>query len=278
VLAHVQIAARCTGQPLPVTLLLVPQWHGDPATPEVYLRWLRRMAEQGCQLALHGHTHRDEQPVKGPWQFLLRRCFTDGEGEFAALSHDEAQARLEAGRAWARTHALPLAGFVAPAWLLSEPAWHALRESGFDHTATLTHVVRLPDGARQRAPSLMFSSRSPWRRAASAMWLQVMAARHRAAPLLRLDLHPDDADHPRVLRAWTRWLRSVLPTRRAVLLRDALASTPAVSRMRQSERSVSSNAVTPAAAPTLAATRQRAASPSAAPARSGAARRACARR
>jgi uncharacterized protein len=214
VLAHLQIVACRVGRPLPVTLLLVPQWHGDGAAPEAYLRWLRRMAEQGCQLALHGHSHLDEQPVKGLRQFFLRRCFTDGEGEFAALSHDQARARLDAGRAWARTHGLPLAGFVAPAWLLSTPAC-------FDHTATLTHVVRLPDGTRRRAPSLMFSSRSAWRRAASTLWQRVMAARHRAAPLLRLDLHPDDADHPRVLRVWTRWLRSVLPLRRAVLLRDA---------------------------------------------------------
>lgn len=221
VLAHLQIAARRVGRPLPVTLLLVPQWHGDGAVPEAYLHWLQRMAEQGCQLALHGHTHLDEQPVKGLWQFCMRRCFTDGEGEFAALSHEQARARLDAGRAWARAHGLPLDGFVAPGWLMSAPAWRALRESGFDHTATLTHVVHLPDGALRRAPSLMFSSRSAWRRAASALWHRVMAARHGTAPLLRLDLHPDDADHPRVLRAWTEWLHSVLPERRAVLLRDA---------------------------------------------------------
>jgi uncharacterized protein len=222
VLACLQRVAHRVGRPLPVTLLLVPHWHGDTtAPPALYLRWLRGLAEQGFQLALHGHHHLDDQPVKGVRQFLLRRVFTDGEGEFAALSYEQARARLEAGRAWARAHGLALTGFVAPAWLLSAPGWEALRDSGFDHTATYSHVVRLPDGAQQRAPSLMYSSRSLWRRVASALWHRVVAARHARAPLLRLDLHPDDADHPLVRRAWMRWLRATLPMRRAVLLRDA---------------------------------------------------------
>jgi predicted deacetylase len=219
VLDAVAAAAAASGQGLPpMTLLVVPQWHGDERAPEEYLRWLRGMARAGHQLALHGCTHRDDEPVKGLRQVLLRRCFTAGEGEFAALSRAQAQARLQQGRAWAAQHDLPLAGFVAPAWLLSDGAWDALRDSGLDHTAGPGWVMALPQGARVRAPSLMYSSRSAPRRALSLAWNRALAWRQRHAPVLRLDLHPDDADHALLRRQWSRWLRASLRTRRALRL------------------------------------------------------------
>jgi predicted deacetylase len=99
---------------LPVTLLVIPQRHGDPAAPRPYLRWLRRLAREGHELALHGLTHRDEGPPPRGWrEHLMRRWYIAGEGEFAGL---------DAGVEWTCTldhlTALPR-GPVRPAWALT---------------------------------------------------------------------------------------------------------------------------------------------------------------
>lgn len=213
-----------SGRALPLTLLVVPRWHGDARTPTDYVQWLAAQAARGHQLALHGHSHLDEQPVRGWRQRLWRRGFTDGEGEFAALPRDEAARRIDAGLHWARQHDLAFDGFVAPAWLLSAPAWQALDASGFDHTCTYGRIVRLPTHAALPAPALMFSSRSAPRRALSLLRNAGVARWSRQAPLLRLDLHPDDADNGRVRRAWTGWLQRALQERLPVRLTDAARS------------------------------------------------------
>jgi len=59
---------------------------------------------------------------------------TPGEGEFWALSEREATRRIEAGVAWFRAQGWPLAGFVAPAWLLG-PDDHAPSASGRTYRA-----------------------------------------------------------------------------------------------------------------------------------------------
>ena len=102
VLAHARQVAEDCGVALPLTLLVVPRMHDDCTMPARYLRWLHRMAAQGHELALHGLTHRDEgPPARSLREHLLRRHYTAGEGEFAALAHDEAAAHLAQGQAWA---------------------------------------------------------------------------------------------------------------------------------------------------------------------------------
>ena len=103
------------GVRLPVTLLVVPRHHGAPSDGR-FAAWLRLQARHGHELALHGHTHLDDgPPPRGLVARLLRRVYTAGEGEFAALDRPEAARRLALGQAWARAHQLPMAGFVAPA-------------------------------------------------------------------------------------------------------------------------------------------------------------------
>lgn len=221
VLAALAEVSHDTGVPLPLTLLVVPRWHGDPQTPEVYLEWLREQVQRGHQLVLHGLTHLDDQAVDGWQQVVLRRVYTAGEGEFAALPHSDAAQRLREGLAWAQAHGLPMDGFVAPAWLLSEPAWKALDHSSFDHTCTFGHIVRLPSRQALRTPSLMFSSRSGPRRTLSLVRNAMVDGLSRRASVVRLDLHPDDADHGRVLRSWTRWLVRALRDRVPVRLAEA---------------------------------------------------------
>lgn len=222
VLGEVRRCADRAGVALPLTLLVVPRLHDDATVPARYLRWLHGMAGAGHELALHGFTHRDDgPPPRGLRDYLRRRHYTAGEGEFAALSHEQAVARLSAGRAWARALGLPMEGFVAPAWLMSPPALDAVADAGFGHTCTLNQVIALPQRQALRAPSLVFSTRAAWRRQASLLWNTALARRARHARVLRLELHPGDGDHPDVMRCWSRLLADALRTRVPVRLGEA---------------------------------------------------------
>lgn len=217
------------GGPLPLTLLVVPRWHGQPEAPAGWLRWLQRQVKQGHELALHGWTHLDEGPPPARWrEALLRRHYTAGEGEFAALDFGTASARLAAGRAWAARHGLAMPGFVPPAWLASAESRRAIAAAGFGWTCTLGTLQALPDGPPRRAPALVFSTRAAWRRAASLAWNRALARRARQAPLLRLELHPDDARHPAVCRLWSRLLAEALASRTPVTLGTAAGTPPAI--------------------------------------------------
>lgn len=209
--------------PLPLTMLVVPRYHRTFFHP-AFERQMDKYLIQGSELALHGYTHMDEMPVRNPAAWLQRRFYTAGEGEFAALSTEEAYWRLAAGRGWFNKHGWPLHGFVAPAWLLSAGSWRALRENGFRYTSTLRHLYMLPDHAhaeqRLTAQSLVYSTRSAWRRAMSIRWNQLLDATQEDAPLLRLELHPQDADFPEVRRSWQRLLAKALVTRTPVTTTD----------------------------------------------------------
>lgn len=222
VLAALSRCAKAAGVALPLTLLVVPRMHGDPAWPAACLRTLRRMAAEGHELALHGLTHQDEgPPPRSVREWLLRRHYTASEGEFASLSRAEALRRMQAGQTWAERHGLPMRGFVAPAWLLGGHGLDAATLAGFTHTCTLDRVIALPEGQAMHAPSLVFSTRSAWRRASSLAWNRWLAGRAAAAPLLRLELHPADAKHDAVLKCWTQLLVQALLTRTPVRLQEA---------------------------------------------------------
>jgi uncharacterized protein len=222
VLAQLRRCAGDAGVRLPLSLLVVPRMHGDAELPPRYLRWLRGMAGAGHELLLHGLTHRDEgPPLRGLGDWLLRRHYTAGEGEFAALSHAEAIERLLEGREWAHDHGLAMDGFVAPAWLLNTQSLQAVADAGFRHTCTLTQLIALPQRHALAAPSLVFSTRAAWRRGVSLVWNRLQARRAREAPLLRLELHPGDGDHPAVVRCWTGLLAEALRTRTPLRLGEA---------------------------------------------------------
>lgn len=224
VLAALEACAAEAGRPLPLTLLVVPHWHGSPAWPPACLHKLQRLQQQGHELALHGYTHRDAGPrPRHPLDWWRRRVYTASEGEFAALDEAQAFRRLRAGQRWAAAAGLHMPGFVAPAWLASPGCRAAVAAAGFTHTCTLTHIVALPEGRRTLAPSLVFSTRTAWRRHASRGWVQALAWAAQRSPLLRLDLHPSDADDAAVRRCWQRWLTQALRERQPLRLGDAAA-------------------------------------------------------
>lgn len=231
-----EVAAR-TGAQLPVTLLVVPMLHGVRGASRHYLRWLHHQQSLGHELALHGLTHHDDgPPPRGPREWLLRKVYTAGEGEFAALRREQAEARLSYARAWAEVHGLWTPGFVPPAWLLNDAGWEAVTQAGFTHVAMFDRIVALPEGRALPARSVVFSTRSAWRRVLSLGWNSALAWQQQRSgvPLLRLELHPQDADHPAVVRCWQRVLARALREREALRLGEAAALARAPER--QSDR------------------------------------------
>ena len=213
---------------LPRTLLVVPRFHGEPPTSR-FVSHLHRAVERGDELALHGYIHRDEGQTRGWADALRRRWYTAGEGEFAGLGSQDAVRRLAVGREWFAFHGWPLHGFVAPAWLMSDEAATAVAHAGFDYTCSLTHLIAFTGRSQNvvsqgaiglRSQSVVYSTRSAWRRWVSRAWNRGVAWHEQDRPLLRIELHPGDADHRAVRRSWTRCLEQALMRRQALTLFD----------------------------------------------------------
>jgi predicted deacetylase len=197
---------------VPVTLLVVPDYHGDGLRQfnAAYQRALNARLQRGDELALHGWSHRDTAPLhNGPLDTLRRTQLTALEGEFAALPASVAASLLERGCAWFDKQGWPLHGFVAPAWLLGPGAWSAIARFPFEYTATLGHLHLLPERASVATRTIVYSLRSPLRKRVSLLRNAALSRLPGAQPL-RLALHPSDAGHDEVVRQIQAMLRSLM--------------------------------------------------------------------
>lgn len=214
------LAALAAVAPVPTTLLVVPHYHGLAPAPAAAARcdaMLTALLTQGHELALHGWTHLDHgDPPAGMAARWLRTVYTTGEGEFAAIDAAQAGRLLRLGRDWFAQRGWPLGGFVAPAWLLGAGAWQALRQSQFDYTTTYGRLHLLRQGRSVWSPSLVYAARNRAGRLLSPGAVTALARALRPAGLVRLGLHPADADHPQLLRHAQHLLASLLQTRQAL--------------------------------------------------------------
>ncbi|HYD78619.1 MAG TPA: polysaccharide deacetylase family protein [Paucimonas sp.] len=224
---------------IPVTLLVVPFYHRSPvpvACRAAYERALERRLARGDELALHGYTHLDEgPPPRNVAEHFRRWVYTRREGEFAALEAGEARRRIDAGLAWFAQREWPVAGFVAPAWLLGSESWSALREFPFLYTTTLRRFHLLPQRRMLWTPNLHYAARNAAGRLLSRCRNARLASAAKAAPLVRFGLHPADAQHPELLDDCRRRLERLLADRQAATKIDfALhASSGGLSRHQQ---------------------------------------------
>ena len=202
---------------LALTLLVVPYYHGEDQMPPEYSAWIAERLAGGDELALHGLTHRDEaRAPQGLHERVQRQIYTAGEGEFSSLTRAQAAQRIENGRRWFAERGWPVAGFVAPAWLVSPGTWEALHDSDFVYTTTLTRFHALRSRVSLRAPSVVYSTRSRWRRLASRGWNAALARCTRTMPLVRVGFHPADAAHPDVMDQALELVRRLAREREAM--------------------------------------------------------------
>lgn len=183
------------------TLLVVPRWHGTPPCAEdrAFAAWLRERAAEGHEICLHGFFHRAEAVTGSAVQRAMGRHYTAGEGEFYQIDETTAAARLrEGGAMLARGIGVPVWGFTAPAWLLSDGGRAALRAAGFHYSTAWGRVELLQAGTSLAAPTLVWSVRAAWRRVCSRGWVRLWGAWQRRASVLRIAVHPVDFAHPAI--------------------------------------------------------------------------------
>ncbi|HQS03504.1 MAG: hypothetical protein B7Y07_09390 [Halothiobacillus sp. 24-54-40] len=212
--------------PMPVTLLVVPRYHGDTPLAEhaAFRAWLDARIALGDEVVLHGFYHADNRPVRSPVDWVRRRVYTL-EGEFAQLGAPEATNLLHQGQADLAACGWSARGFVAPAWLTSAGSIAALTPLGFDWYASRTGLINLKTGQETAATSLVWSVRAAWRRRLSQIYNTRLLARllrpEQANTPIRLGLHPVDADWPEAVRFWQDALTAVL-THRPCAIKSAL--------------------------------------------------------
>jgi len=214
--------------PIPLTLLVVPDYHGQGLLDRCWplVEALQRRLEQGDELVLHGYYHADPGPISPtPKAWLMRRVYTH-EGEFYALGEAQARERLERGMELFTRRGWPVRGFVPPAWLLGEGARRALCDSRLVYTSDAGHLIRLPQFASLPAPSLVWSARSAWRRRLSRHWNERLLRRRARAPLLRLGVHPVDLKYRSVRRFWLETIEGMLSQRVPVTKSTWLGANP----------------------------------------------------
>jgi predicted deacetylase len=201
---------------IPVTLLGVPHFHRLPfADAGAYRGWLERRAAGGDELALHGYVHLDEGPPPADWRERFRRnVFTLREGEFSALDRHEAKRRLEMGVEWFEKQGWNAEGFVAPAWMMSDGAWQALRDFPFRYTTTMRRFYVLPQQRGLLSPSIVYSARNAGGRWLSRGWNSALSATMADSTLIRVSLHPRDAQYPHLIAHYQRLIGRFLDTRK----------------------------------------------------------------
>lgn len=209
-------------------LLVVPNFHGQWPLEEhpAFVARLRELEQRGHEILLHGFFHRASGTPRGLRSQFAQRVASAGEAEFADLSREEGERRLDDGATRLRELGLRIAGFVAPAWQMAPWVLASLAARGFRYAED---HFRVYDPVERRArPSLVlnFASRTPARLWSSALFVRAARPLRGFLPT-RIALHPGDM-RSRVLR---REVESLLAaargtfTPRAADLLDRAAAT-----------------------------------------------------
>jgi len=209
----------------PVSLLVVPDYHGlgRADRDRRFTAFIESRIVHGDEIVLHGFRHTDcAPPGRGLRDWVSRRIYTASEGEFSHLDFNTARTRILRGLAVLRSAGWHPRGFVAPAWLMSMGTRDALEGLPLQYCSTRDFVIQLGSDRRIPAPSLVVSTRSPWRRILSPLWNNLQLGRRFNSPVLRAALHPRDIRHPRIEALWQRLLGQL--TDRAVMTEGQLLS------------------------------------------------------
>jgi predicted deacetylase len=186
-------------------MLVVPDHWGEAplsAAPAFAAR-LRRWADSGVEMFLHGWSHRDDSDHQDARAAFKARHMTAGEGEFLGLSEEEATRRLRAGRQVVEDAiGRPVAGFIAPAWLYGRGAHAAVAAEQFPIAEDHMQVWNPQSGAvLARGPVITWASRSRARIRSSLAFAAVARLFLQPLRTVRIAVHPGDAHVPALLRS-----------------------------------------------------------------------------
>jgi predicted deacetylase len=209
-----------------LAMLVVPNHWGDapiiPGSP--FASRLRRWADQGVEMFLHGFTHRDDSRHDDRAARVRARFMTAGEGEFLGLTKAEAASRIADGRALVEdVIGRPVVGFIAPAWLYGPGALEALAHERLALAEDHLRVWSPATGKElARGPVITWASRTRFRLASSLF----AAAALRRMPLraLRIGVHPPDCRHQSLVKSIDKTFSIAAANRTAARYSDLLAA------------------------------------------------------
>jgi uncharacterized protein len=214
-----------------VTLLVIPARDLHPVgerAPEM-VDWLSERRRAGDSIAQHGFQHvRARHPVSARQLFALAPGHRSGE--FVGLDRGETRRAVDAGWRVLKLAGIEPDGFVAPAYAYTTALRHTLTQR-FSWWAGLLRVHRAQDPLaadpadaalidRSRvglAPAWSLTSGGPFGRMLSPPLLRIGSLLPTST--LRLDIHPDDLQHPHHMMA-LEWVLGRVGSRRAVTYRE----------------------------------------------------------
>jgi len=186
-------------------MLVVPDHWGEAplANAPAFAARLRRWAESGVEMFLHGWSHRDDSAHDNRAAAWKAKHMTAGEGEFLDLDRAEATRRLRAGRAVVEDAiGRHVAGFIAPAWLYGPDARAAVAAEGFALAEDHMQVWEPASGAvLLRGPVITWASRSRARIMSSLAFAALARVALQPLHAVRVAVHPGDAHVPVLLRS-----------------------------------------------------------------------------
>jgi predicted deacetylase len=213
---------------VPITsLLIIPNHHERAPVTEYkeFRGWLKNKVSEGHEPILHGYFHaRSPKNTDAGIVKFTNQVYTAGEGEFYDLDRSEASRRLRQGLNDLEFLQRPIAGFVAPAWLLGFEAEAAVRHVGFRYITTVSSVDVFDGLHRYVSRSLVWSTRSSWRRVVSLAWNKGLSSRLRERPLLRIAIHPTDREIPMVWSQVKSMVGTALEDRRPLTYEKFIAN------------------------------------------------------
>lgn len=207
-------------------MLVVPNHWGEAPLSEApaFQAKLRRWADSGVEMFLHGWFHRDAAQHSSALSGFKAKHMTAGEGEFLGLDASDALARMRDGRKLVEDIiGRPVAGFVAPAWLYGAGAHEALSALDFALAEDHMRVWHPKSGVRvAHGPVITWASRSPMRTASSLLFAGL--ARHALGSLqnLRIAVHPGDTTKPEIMTSIAKTVRRAMRGRELARYADLL--------------------------------------------------------
>lgn len=195
--------------PVPVSLLVVPRYHGADAWCPGSRRWLSDAATRGDEIVLHGYEHWSPSGLDG--------------AEFdRQMAGTAVAARLALALGRLQELGLYADGFIAPAYAHPATLTRVLRAQRVGWWATRTGLYA-PTGPR-RLWSIGLGASTAWRRATSPRAARAALRLAACTPALRLDLHPADLAHPALRRSARELIAGLLAQQRYATVHGALVA------------------------------------------------------